>query len=64
MDLSAVNPGLRMLRILQPGLLCCAPAVLGSPANVTQALKAQRRLAQGGRSERREDLEPWVGYSG
>jgi hypothetical protein len=28
MDLSAGNPGFRMLRILQPGLLCHAPFVL------------------------------------
>jgi len=48
-----------MLRILQPGLLCFAPLVLASPAIGTRALKARRRAAQGGRSERREDLEPW-----
>jgi len=54
-----LTPGLRMLRILQPGLLCPAPSVLASPAIGRQALKARRRAAQGGRSERREDLEPW-----
>ncbi len=48
-----------MLRILQPGLLCFAPLVLASPAIGTRALKARGRAAQGGRSERREDLEPW-----
>ena len=32
MDLLADNPGLRMLRILQPGLLCRAPAVLTAPS--------------------------------
>jgi hypothetical protein len=32
-----------MLRILQPGLHCFAPAVLESPAIGTQALKARVR---------------------
>jgi len=37
------TPGLRMLRILQPGLHCFAPSVLGSPAIGTQAPKARVR---------------------
>jgi len=32
MDLLSDTPGLRMLRILQPGLLCRAPAVLTAQA--------------------------------